>query len=150
MKKAQKNFGRRSLLRGLVAGALAGTMLLASGAAQAQDRVKVEWWHALSGTLQDTVNELIQKFNDSQDKVTVKVQSVPEGTYNDAVQAAAAADKLPEILDLDGPNLYNYAWNRNLIPLDATSSFHASFSVSTRSAAMIFSTSSELSTAEPL
>ncbi|MEU6083650.1 sugar ABC transporter substrate-binding protein [Streptomyces sp. NPDC047108] len=61
---------------------------------------------------------IVKEFNESQDKVTVKVQSVPEGTYNDSVQAAAAADKLPDILDFDGPLLYNYAWNRNIIPLD--------------------------------
>jgi multiple sugar transport system substrate-binding protein len=70
------------------------------------------------GEEKKTFLSLIKKFNASQDKVTVTVQSVPEGTYNDSVQAAAAADKLPDVLDFDGPNLYNYAWNGSLIPLE--------------------------------
>lgn len=70
------------------------------------------------GKEKKTFLSLAEQFNASQDQVTVKVQSVPEGTYNDAVQAAAASDKLPEVLDFDGPNLYNYAWNGNLIPLE--------------------------------
>ncbi|MFJ3106777.1 extracellular solute-binding protein [Streptomyces sp. NPDC086835] len=62
---------------------------------------------------------VVEEFNKSQDKVTVDVQSVPEGTYNDSVKAASASDKLPDLLDLDGPNLYNYAWNGDLIPLES-------------------------------
>ena len=38
--------------------------------------------------------------------------------YTDAVNAAAVAGDLPCVLDLDGPNLYNYAWAGYLHPLD--------------------------------
>ncbi|WP_405483411.1 extracellular solute-binding protein [Streptomyces sp. NBC_00009] len=69
------------------------------------------------GEEKKTFLSVVDSFNKSQDQVTVKVQSVPEGTYNDAVQAASASDKLPDVLDFDGPNLYNYAWNGDLIPL---------------------------------
>ena len=41
-----------------------------------------------------------------------------EGTYNEQVQAAALAGQLPDLLDFDGPNLYNYAWAGHLLPLD--------------------------------
>ncbi|MFJ9180572.1 ABC transporter substrate-binding protein [Streptomyces sp. NPDC102360] len=75
------------------------------------------FYHA-GGVEKKTFLKVVKDFNKSQDQVTVKVQSVPEGTYNDSVQAASASDKLPDVLDFDGPNLYNYAWNGDLIPLD--------------------------------
>lgn len=75
------------------------------------------FYHA-GGKEKAAFTSVVEDFNKSQDKVTLKVESVPEGTYNDAVQAAAASGELPELLDFDGPNLYNYAWNGNLIPLD--------------------------------
>jgi multiple sugar transport system substrate-binding protein len=34
------------------------------------------------------------------------------------VNAAALANRLPCVLDFDGPNLYNYAWSGKLIPID--------------------------------
>ena len=34
------------------------------------------------------------------------------------MQAAAVSNQLPDLLDFDGPNLYNYAWAGHLIPLD--------------------------------
>ncbi|WP_053171318.1 sugar ABC transporter substrate-binding protein [Streptomyces sp. SBT349] len=75
------------------------------------------FYHA-GGEEKRAFQSLVEQFNDSQAEVTVTVESVPEGTYNDSVQAAAASGELPELLDFDGPNLYNYAWNGNLIPLD--------------------------------
>jgi multiple sugar transport system substrate-binding protein len=57
----------------------------------------------------------IARFNASQKKFKVAMTEIPGGAvagsgYNDSVNAAAVAGKLPDILDLDGPNLYNYAW----------------------------------------
>jgi multiple sugar transport system substrate-binding protein len=75
------------------------------------------FYHA-GGEEKQAFMSIVEAFNASQDRVTVTVESVPEGTYNDAVQAAAASGELPDVLDFDGPNLYNYAWNGNLIPLD--------------------------------
>ncbi|NYI05168.1 sugar ABC transporter substrate-binding protein [Allostreptomyces psammosilenae] len=71
------------------------------------------------GAEKETFLAQVEAFNASQDQVTVEVQSVPEGTYGDSVRAAAASGDLPHILDFDGPNLYNYAWNGDLIPLDS-------------------------------
>ncbi|WP_181727481.1 sugar ABC transporter substrate-binding protein [Streptomyces sp. PT12] len=78
----------------------------------------IESFYHGGGEEKDAFLGIVEAFNASQDEVTVDVQSVPEGTYNDSVQAAAASGELPEVLDFDGPNLYNYAWNGNLIPLD--------------------------------
>lgn len=53
-----------------------------------------------------------------QDEVKVKLVQLPEGSYNDQVQAAAVAGDLPDVLDLDGPFVANYAWSGYLHPLE--------------------------------
>lgn len=77
------------------------------------------WFHTGQGNERDAFQSAVDRFNDSQDQVTIEPVFIPEGTYNEQVKAAAASGDLPDILDFDGPNLYNYAWNGNLQPLDA-------------------------------
>lgn len=81
------------------------------------------WFHG--GTADETaaMKAQIQRFNDSQKVHRVVMTEIPGGAvagsgYNDSVNAAALAGKLPDILDLDGPNLYNYAWAGFLLPLE--------------------------------
>ncbi len=57
-------------------------------------------------------------YNASQTKYKVEVQAFPQDSYNQSVTAAAAAKKLPCILDIDGPNVPNWAWAGYLAPLD--------------------------------
>jgi multiple sugar transport system substrate-binding protein len=64
------------------------------------------------------VQAVVDKYNASQDKTTVKVQAFPQSSYNDSVVAAAASGKLPCIVDIDGPNVPNWAWAKYLTPLD--------------------------------
>jgi len=45
--------------------------------------------------------------------------TLPVGDYAQQVQAAAAHGGLPDLLDFDGPNLYNYAWSGKLKPIDS-------------------------------
>ena len=52
-----------------------------------------------------------------------KLQSFPQASYNDAVTAAASAKKLPCVLDIDGPNVPNWAWAGYLQPLDMPDGF---------------------------
>lgn len=76
------------------------------------------WFHSGQGGERDTLKAQVEAFNQSQSQVKVELVLLPEGNYNDQVQAAAASGGLPDLLDFDGPLLYNYAWNQNLIPLD--------------------------------
>ncbi|MFQ5487756.1 MAG: extracellular solute-binding protein, partial [Gammaproteobacteria bacterium] len=48
----------------------------------------------------------------------VKLVILPEGSYNEQVQAAALAGTLPDVLEFDGPFLYNYVWQGKLVRLD--------------------------------
>jgi len=77
------------------------------------------WTHNGGNDVELDVNKkVVADFNASQDKYKIKVQSFPQASYNDAVTAAAAAKKLPCIMDIDGPNVPNWAWAGYLEPLD--------------------------------
>ena len=64
------------------------------------------------------INTIVDDFNASQTKYKVEVQAFPQDSYNQSVVAAAAAKKLPCILDIDGPNVPNWAWAGYLAPLE--------------------------------
>lgn len=58
------------------------------------------------------------RFNQQSDRVHIELTFIPERDYNAQVQAAALANDLPDILEFDGPYLYNYIWQNQLRPLD--------------------------------
>ncbi|MEO1290757.1 MAG: extracellular solute-binding protein, partial [Chloroflexota bacterium] len=77
-----------------------GVLLLAlSGVSMAQDEpVTLEFWHAMSGNLGELVDELVARFNDSQDAIVVN--STFQGSYDDTYNALLAAletDTLPNV-----------------------------------------------------
>ena len=90
----------------------------------AQDMAELElWYHGGTQEENDETRAQVDRFNAMQDEIQVNfvelAGSLVAGTgYNDAVNAAAVAGDLPCILDLDGPNLYNYAWAGFLAPMD--------------------------------
>ena len=74
----------RYLYRALLAAALMG-----AGGAHAV--VEVQWWHAHTGALNDRVNGLAQRFNQSQ--AEYKVTPVYKGSYAETMAAAIAATR---------------------------------------------------------
>ena len=76
------------------------------------------WTHSAGNPAELEVYErIITDFNASQDEYVVVEESFPQGAYNDAITAAAAAGDLPCLLDLDGPIMPNWAWAGYLQPL---------------------------------
>ncbi|GAB5490992.1 MAG: ABC transporter substrate-binding protein [Phototrophicaceae bacterium] len=70
-----------------------------SGISSAQDEpVTLEFWHAMSGNLGELVDELVARFNDSQDGIVVNAtfQGSYDDTYN-ALLAALETDTLPNV-----------------------------------------------------
>jgi len=65
-----------------------------------------------------SIEQIVTDYNASQAKYKVEVQAFPQDSYNQSVVAAAAAKKLPCILDIDGPNVPNWAWAGYLAPLE--------------------------------
>ncbi len=77
------------------------------------------WTHnAGNKTELASVEAIVSDYNASQTKYKVEVQAFPQDSYNQSVVAAAAAKKLPCILDIDGPNVPNWAWAGYLAPLE--------------------------------
>ena len=77
------------------------------------------------------INQVVSDYNGSQAKYKVEVQAFPQDSYNTSVTAAAASKSLPCILDVDGPNVPNWAWAGYLAPLDGLDDQVAKFLPST-------------------
>jgi len=63
------------------------------------------------------VQQIVTDYNASQAKYKVDLQAFPQDSYNQSVVAAAASKSLPCVLDIDGPNVPNWAWAGYLAPL---------------------------------
>lgn len=93
----------------------------ATGEAAAPDEEPVSvtvWYHSGREEERDALQQTFEAFAEAYPNIEIDATEIPEGSYNDQVQAAAFADDLPCLLDFDGPNLYNYVWGGFLIPLD--------------------------------
>lgn len=79
------------------------------------------WFHAggTVGAEAATLRRQVQAFNASQRQVRVRLITLPVGDYTRQVALAAAQGDLPDVLDFDGPDLYNYAWSGKLKPIDS-------------------------------
>lgn len=76
------------------------------------------WFHSGKGEEREALDASIAEFNRTHTDVQVEAVQLPEGSYNDQVNAAALAGDLPCALDFDGPFLYNYAWSAYMMPID--------------------------------
>jgi multiple sugar transport system substrate-binding protein len=65
------------------------------------------------------LREQVNAFNASHRRVQVKLITLPQRDYTHLVESAAATGNLPDVLDFDGPFLYNYAWSGKLKPIDS-------------------------------
>ena len=102
----------------LAVAATAGCAAGGSGG-DAGDGTTIELWTHAGGNDAElgVINTIVDDFNASQDEYTVKVTDFPQDAYNDAVVAAATSDSLPCIVDIDGPNVANWAWAGYIQPL---------------------------------
>lgn len=94
-----------------------GVNFLLAGTAFAATELSM-WYHGAGNPDErKIVLQVIDDFNSSQSDWTIKLEEFPQAAYNDSVTAAALAHKLPDILDMDGPNMPNWAWSGYLQPL---------------------------------
>jgi sn-glycerol 3-phosphate transport system substrate-binding protein len=77
---------RRKMMTGVLALAAAAGF---AGSAAAQQRVKIQFWHAMSGVLGERVDEIVKRFNDSQAKYTVVATN--KGNYDEVINGVIAA-----------------------------------------------------------
>jgi multiple sugar transport system substrate-binding protein len=76
------------------------------------------WVHDGAGPEVLAHEAAVKAFNAQQTDIRLQLVKLPEGSYNDQVNAAALARKLPCVLEFDGPQLYSYAWTKKILPLD--------------------------------
>ncbi len=99
-----------------LAGSTALATLLATGAF-AQTELSM-WYHGAGNPVElELINKVISDFNASQSDWVVTLETFPQIAYNDSVVAAALAGNLPDIIDVDGPIMPNWAWAGYLQPL---------------------------------
>jgi multiple sugar transport system substrate-binding protein len=111
---------------GILTGMLLGATLF-SGAAMAQTELSM-WYHGAGNDVENSIlNMIVSDFNASQPDWKVEVQKFPQIAYNDSVVAGALAGNLPDILDVDGPVMPNWAWSGYLQPLKIDESKIAEF-----------------------
>jgi multiple sugar transport system substrate-binding protein len=113
---------RKSAITVAVAAVAIGSMFVLSGCAKggasgAGNGEVALWTHNAGNAAELGAIEAIVKDFNKQSKTKIKVQAFPQDSYNQSVTAAAASKKLPCILDIDGPNVPNWAWAGYLAPL---------------------------------
>ncbi|WP_455220501.1 ABC transporter substrate-binding protein [Kaarinaea lacus] len=76
------------------------------------------WAHTGQEAERRVLQAQVARFNYQSPATDLELVFIPERDYNAQVQAAALAGDLPDILEFDGPYLYNYIWQNQLRPLD--------------------------------
>jgi multiple sugar transport system substrate-binding protein len=122
---------RKSLVPMLAIAAASATVLAACGQAGQTDGGEggggdgggptelTMWTHSAGNQAElDIYEQIISDYNESQDQYEVVMESFPQGAYNDAIVAGAAAGDLPCLLDMDGPIVPNWAWAEYIQPLE--------------------------------
>lgn len=101
----------------IVAMSAVGLSIVATSA-QAQTPLSF-WYHGAGNPVErEVVVGLIDDFNSSQQDWVIELAEFPQESYNESVVAAALAGNMPDIVDVDGPIMPNWAWAGYLQPLD--------------------------------
>ncbi len=80
------------------------------------------WYHGAGNEVERSLlTSIVDDFNASQDDWTVVIEEFPQDSYNESITAAALAGNLPDIIDVDGPIMPNWAWSGYLAPLEIDS-----------------------------
>lgn len=75
------------------------------------------WAHSGQEEERRVLETQVERFNEQNEDLHIELTLIPEGAYNGQVQAAALAGELPDLLEFDGPFVYNYAWQDQLLPI---------------------------------
>ncbi len=76
----------------------------------------VIWAHQGLEAEVNVLQAAVQEFNGSQGDVTAKLQLIPEGDYTKTIQATSP-DKLPDVMEFDGPLMSSFVYDGKLAPL---------------------------------
>lgn len=86
------------------------------------------WYHGAGNPVErEILVGIIEDFNASQSACAIGLQEFPQESYNESIVAAALAGDLPDIIDVDGPVMPNWAWSGYLQPLSISEEALANF-----------------------
>ena len=108
--------------RKLFAYVLLAVLVMTSGAgvlAQDEPTELSLWYHGAGNETERAILiNIIDDFNASQDEYEVVLAEFPQNSYNESITAAALSGDLPDIIDVDGPIMPNWAWSGYMQPLN--------------------------------
>jgi multiple sugar transport system substrate-binding protein len=106
----------RSVLSLTLAVAVAGAACAGSIAAPLDIKI---WRHETGDSEMKASADAVLRFNLKQSRYRIVTETLPQGSYQQSVVAAALTRKLPCVLDLDQPTVPNFAWAGHIQPLEA-------------------------------
>ncbi|RNG34328.1 sugar ABC transporter substrate-binding protein [Streptomyces botrytidirepellens] len=74
------------------------------------------WSHQGQEAEVAAIKAAVNGFNSSQSKVKASLRLIPGDTYTQTI-TNTPADKLPDVMDIDGPTLASFAYNKRISPL---------------------------------
>ena len=96
---------------------LLATALAFTAAVAAPIDIKI-WRHETGDSEMKPSAAAVERFNRMQSMYRIVTETLPQGSYQQAVVAAAMTKKLPCVLDLDQPTVPNFAWAGHIQPLE--------------------------------
>ncbi|MCB9451382.1 MAG: extracellular solute-binding protein [Anaerolineaceae bacterium] len=95
------------------------SLMLSGLSVMAQDPTPLSlWYHGAGNEVERAIIiQIIDDFNASQSDWAIELEEFPQESYNESIVAAALAGSLPDIIDVDGPVMPNWAWAGYLQPL---------------------------------
>lgn len=125
---------RRSFLGIGVSAAAAAALSSCSSHADGDSSKGITLWTHNGGNKEElaVVQSAVNAFNQENPDSAVRIEAFPQAAYNDAIAAAAVSGDLPDILDLDGPVMPNWAWAGYLAPLQLSSQLESSIIASAK------------------
>ncbi|WP_427164106.1 ABC transporter substrate-binding protein [Streptomyces sp. C1-1] len=76
------------------------------------------WAHQGQASEDAAVQNAVKSFNSSQDKIKVKLTLIPGDDYTKTVTTTDVS-KLPDVMEMDGPTVANFVWNKKLSPISS-------------------------------
>jgi multiple sugar transport system substrate-binding protein len=103
---------------GVAATAGPAVQAAAPAAAAAGPTVVTMWRHETGDSEMQASADAVARFHARQSRWRIVTETLPQGSYQQAVIAAAMTRKLPCVLDLDQPAVANFAWAGHIQPLE--------------------------------
>lgn len=133
LKKALAIAAAATLALSLGACSKGGGTPAGGSSANAGGATELDMWTHNAGNKEElaAIQQVVDDFNASQAQYKVNLQAFPQDSYNQSVTAAASARKLPCLLDIDQPNVANWAWANYLAPIEGLDDVFANYLPST-------------------